>query len=155
MPSWYHVGTPRHFPSSTTSGSASCTRARSWLSVSPRQSASSLIRSSMSWEGVLSFCEPLGAMRRSSTFVFRKTSSSASRPSITRATHRGDYPDVLLDVQIKELELETSAEVADDFLGELPCSHAQRILHLVWLDRDRNPWSQAHSSLSRINPRTA
>src|SRR6476620_6542038 len=44
IPSCSHTGTPRHFHVSTTSGSASLTRARSRPSVSPRQSASSLIR---------------------------------------------------------------------------------------------------------------
>src|SRR6185312_324877 len=46
-----HTGTPLHFHSSTTSGSASLIRARSRLSICPRQSPSSLILASISWEG--------------------------------------------------------------------------------------------------------
>src|SRR5580693_4290266 len=58
IPSWYHVGTPRHFHSSTTSGSASFIKERSLLSMVPRQSPSSLILPSISCEGVFSFCDP-------------------------------------------------------------------------------------------------
>src|SRR4051794_6435716 len=54
IPSCSHTGTPRHFHSSTTSGSASFTSARSRRSVSPRQSSSSSILPSISWEGDLS-----------------------------------------------------------------------------------------------------
>src|SRR3984885_15144016 len=50
-PSSYHVGTPRHFQSSTTSGSACLIKVRSRLSVAPRQSPSSLILASISLEG--------------------------------------------------------------------------------------------------------
>src|SRR5215469_306600 len=58
MPSWYQTGTPLHFHSSVTSGSASFTSVRSRLSVFPRQSSSSLIRASISCEGDLLFCDP-------------------------------------------------------------------------------------------------
>src|SRR5690348_15190541 len=51
MPSCDHTGVPRHFHSSTTSGSASLTRARTRASVSPRQSPSSAMRASISSEG--------------------------------------------------------------------------------------------------------
>src|SRR5262245_23591786 len=47
-PSCDHTGTPLHFHSSTTSGSASLTKARSLLSILPRQSPSSLILASIS-----------------------------------------------------------------------------------------------------------
>src|SRR3954469_15501707 len=63
IPSCSHTGTPRHFHSSTTSGSAALTAApagwapwpaaRSRRSVSPRQSPSSSIRASMSSDGDL------------------------------------------------------------------------------------------------------
>src|SRR5262249_21161543 len=56
------TGTPLHFHSSTTSGSASLTKARRRLSVLPRQSPSSLILSSISREGDLLFCDPLFVM---------------------------------------------------------------------------------------------
>src|SRR5262249_12818622 len=46
-PSCDHTGTPLHFHSSTTSGSASLTRVRSRLSILPRQSPSSSIRASI------------------------------------------------------------------------------------------------------------
>src|SRR5215471_6841240 len=59
MPSCDHTGTPRHFHSSTTSGSACLNRARSRPSISPRQSPSSLILASISCEGVLLLCDPL------------------------------------------------------------------------------------------------
>src|SRR5690242_10637847 len=52
MPLCSHTGTPRHFHSSTTSGSACLIRPRSRASSAPRQSSSSLILPSMSWEGV-------------------------------------------------------------------------------------------------------
>ena len=55
MPACSHTGTPRHFHVSTTSGSASLMRARTRASVSPRQSASSLMRASISWEGESGF----------------------------------------------------------------------------------------------------
>src|SRR5579864_5923399 len=51
IPSCSHTGTPLHFHSSTTSGSAFFTRARSWLSILPRQSPSSLIFAAISLEG--------------------------------------------------------------------------------------------------------
>src|SRR5215207_7075933 len=62
MPACSHTGTPRHFHSSTTSGSASLMRLRTRASVSPRQSLSSLILASISWEGESPPCpsfEPL------------------------------------------------------------------------------------------------
>src|SRR5882762_8534493 len=59
IPSCSHTGTPRHFHSSTTSGSASFTRARSRRSISPRQSPSSSILASISWDGDLVFCDAL------------------------------------------------------------------------------------------------
>src|SRR6185295_10950297 len=49
-PSCDHTGVPIHFHSSRTSGSASRMRARSFASVSPRQSPSSAIFASMSFE---------------------------------------------------------------------------------------------------------
>src|SRR5262245_51831866 len=52
IPSQYHVGTPLHFHSSTMSGTACFMRARICASISPRQSPSSWILSSMSSEGV-------------------------------------------------------------------------------------------------------
>src|ERR1700678_2242678 len=48
IPACDHTGTPLHFPSSTTSGSACLMRIRTRASVSPRQSLSSLIRASIS-----------------------------------------------------------------------------------------------------------
>src|SRR4051794_36655351 len=48
IPACDHTGTPRHFHSSTTSGSACLTSARTRASVSPRQSFSSLILASIS-----------------------------------------------------------------------------------------------------------
>src|SRR5450631_4359931 len=47
------TGTPLHFHSSTTSGSACLMRARTWESVLPLQSSSSLILASISREGDL------------------------------------------------------------------------------------------------------
>src|SRR4051812_39623090 len=51
MPACDHTGTPRHFHSSTTSGSAWRMIVRIRASISPRQSASSLILASISREG--------------------------------------------------------------------------------------------------------
>src|SRR6266568_8594534 len=51
MPSCSHTGTPLHFHSSTTSGSACLIRARTWASVLPLQSSSSLILASISCDG--------------------------------------------------------------------------------------------------------
>src|SRR5512138_1103668 len=51
IPSCDHTGTPRHFHSSTTAGSASLMRARTRASVLPRQSLSSLILASINREG--------------------------------------------------------------------------------------------------------
>src|SRR5688572_22918312 len=51
MPACDHTGTPRHFHSSTTSGSACLMTARTRASVSPRQSLSSLILASIIREG--------------------------------------------------------------------------------------------------------
>src|SRR4051812_44409042 len=59
IPSCSHTGVPIHFHSSTTSGSASLIKARSWPSILPRQSPSSLIRASMRRDGDSAFCEPL------------------------------------------------------------------------------------------------
>src|SRR3954454_14827464 len=51
IPACDHTGTPLHFHSSTTSGSACLMRIRSLASVAPRQSLSSLILASISCEG--------------------------------------------------------------------------------------------------------
>src|SRR5262245_58801249 len=51
MPACCHTGTPLHFHSSTTSGSACLMTIRSRASISPRQSLSSLILASISREG--------------------------------------------------------------------------------------------------------
>src|SRR5712691_2564764 len=51
IPACDHTGTPLHFHSSTTSGSACLMRLRTRASVSPRQSLSSLILASISPEG--------------------------------------------------------------------------------------------------------
>src|SRR3954470_21290148 len=51
IPACSHTGTPRHFHSSTTSGSACLMRARTWASVLPLQSPSSLILASISRDG--------------------------------------------------------------------------------------------------------
>src|SRR5947209_18728851 len=51
MPACDHTGTPLHFHSSITAGSACLMRARMRASASPRQSPSSLILASISREG--------------------------------------------------------------------------------------------------------
>src|SRR3546814_14175098 len=51
MPACDHTGTPLHFHSSTTSGSACLMRARTRASVSPRQSLSSALLASINREG--------------------------------------------------------------------------------------------------------
>src|SRR5665213_2390329 len=51
IPACDHTGTPLHFHSSTTSGSACLMSARTWESILPLQSSSSLILASISWEG--------------------------------------------------------------------------------------------------------
>src|SRR3954451_14586615 len=51
MPSRYQTGTPRHFHSSTTSGTACLMSSRTLASVSPRQSPSSWILASMRRDG--------------------------------------------------------------------------------------------------------
>src|SRR6478752_2442821 len=53
-PSTYQVGTPRHFHSSVTVGAADLIAARIFASRSPRQSPSSVMRSSINSDGVLS-----------------------------------------------------------------------------------------------------
>src|SRR6476646_3273505 len=58
-PSCDNTGTPLHFHSSMTSGSASLTTVRSRLSILPRQSPSSLILASISREGDSLFRDPL------------------------------------------------------------------------------------------------
>src|SRR5438552_17367954 len=56
IPAWDQTGTPSHFHSSTTSGSASLISSRTRDSVSPRQSPSSLILASIKREGDFAFC---------------------------------------------------------------------------------------------------
>src|SRR6478672_11082014 len=51
IPACSHVGTPRHFQSSTTSGTAWVIVFRTFARASPRQSPRSTIRSSMSDDG--------------------------------------------------------------------------------------------------------
>src|SRR5215467_15193471 len=58
-PSCDHTGTPLHFHSSTTSGSASLTKVRSRPSILPRQSPNSSILASISREGDWLFGGPL------------------------------------------------------------------------------------------------
>ena len=74
IPSCDQTGVPgfvgfTHFHSSTTSGSASLMIPRTLLSVSPRQSPSSSIRASISWEG------------ESSPFVLLMSSSLSVEPA--------------------------------------------------------------------------
>src|SRR6516162_3401679 len=96
-PSWDHTGTPLHFHSSTTSWSACLMRARTWDSVLPLQSSSSLILASVSREGdsplvvalfFILFAPPsadlsvfrrVGLIRRSSSCFYRRLRSPASR----------------------------------------------------------------------------
>src|SRR5688500_9064199 len=59
IPSCAHTGTPRHFHSSTTAGSAFLISERMRESVSPRQSPSSLIRASISRDGDSAFPDTL------------------------------------------------------------------------------------------------
>src|SRR5499426_305692 len=65
IPACDHTGTPLHFHSSTTSGSACLIRVRTRASVSPRQSLSSLILASISRDG-----EPPGFPSVEPLFVF-------------------------------------------------------------------------------------
>src|SRR4030095_6525448 len=58
-PSWDHTGTPLHFHSSTTSGSACLINVRSRESTLPRQSPRSSIFSSIIRDGDGSFRDPL------------------------------------------------------------------------------------------------
>src|SRR3569832_1789559 len=51
MPSCSHTGTPIHFHSTTTSGSACLMRPRRRLSIAPRQSPSCRMRASISCDG--------------------------------------------------------------------------------------------------------
>src|SRR5450432_227520 len=51
MPAYSQTGTPRHFHSSTTAGSACLMRARTCASILPRQSPNSLILASISRDG--------------------------------------------------------------------------------------------------------
>src|ERR1700732_2497477 len=62
IPACDHTGTPLHFHSSTTSGSACLTNVRSRESILPRQSPSSLILSSIIRDGDFPFCDPLFLM---------------------------------------------------------------------------------------------
>src|SRR6476661_7424230 len=55
IPACDHTGTPLHFHSSTTSGSACLIRVRTRESVLPRQSASSLIRASIIRDALVPF----------------------------------------------------------------------------------------------------
>src|SRR4051812_41317113 len=59
IPSCDHTGTPLHFHSSTTSGSACLIRVRIRLSTLPRQSPSSLILTSINSDGDLLVCDSL------------------------------------------------------------------------------------------------
>src|SRR5690349_8083945 len=63
MPSCSHTGTPRHFHSSTTSGSASFINVRTRLSISPRQSPRSTILWSINCDGDLLLFDSLFGMR--------------------------------------------------------------------------------------------
>src|SRR5215475_15425460 len=58
-PACDHTGTPLHFHSSITSGSACLMRRRTRASIAPRQSRSSLIRASISREGESLPCSAL------------------------------------------------------------------------------------------------
>src|SRR4051812_3464383 len=80
-PSWYQVGVPIHFHSSTTSGSASLMSARILASVAPRQSPSSAIRSSMSSEGAL----PDALVE---LFIFLRGTDSTARARTKRGAQR-------------------------------------------------------------------
>src|SRR5262245_28123360 len=77
-PSCDQTGTPLHFHSSTTSGSACLIRARTRESISPRQSSSSSILASMSRAGDLSFAMPVFFMCFSPSTALRRECLHAS-----------------------------------------------------------------------------
>src|SRR5580692_10437746 len=93
IPSCDQTGTPRHFHSSTTSGSACLMSARTWESVLPLQSSSSLILASISREGdsplvvVLFFI--LVAPHSAVTLAGPIPSPDSQRTAATRTWHPG------------------------------------------------------------------
>src|SRR6516162_5919922 len=95
-PSRDHTGTPLHFQSSTTSGSACLIRARTWESVLPLQSSSSLILASISREGdslllvapfFILFATPSAVVSTLRRVVLASRSSSGFYPGVCNGSN--------------------------------------------------------------------
>src|SRR5881628_2658813 len=82
-PAWDQTGVPIHFHSSTISGSAACMIARTFASIFPRQSPSSLIFSSIKAEADFT---GTGLLISSSSSRIHPMSSPASPATRRRAT---------------------------------------------------------------------
>src|SRR5450631_4676799 len=88
------TGTPLHFHSSTTSGSACLMRARTWESVLPLQSSSSLILASISREGDSPLVVALFAILlapHSAVFPPRRHPSPSSAPTGLAVNGAADF----------------------------------------------------------------
>ena len=104
-PACDHTGTPLHFHSSTTSGSACLMRLRRRASISPRQSPSSLILASISCEGEAPLFHPSSQSSSSSCLSLPSCCSHLRRAigwlaSPSRRTASSSSCVVLMDVEV-------------------------------------------------------
>src|SRR5262245_30894685 len=98
IPACDHTGTPRHFHSSTMSGSASLMRLRSWPSILPRQSPSSLILASIRRDG--------DSLLRGSLFSIPVSPPSRMIPKVCRVFPRDERGCVCAEIKLNLISLQ-------------------------------------------------
>src|SRR5689334_8537869 len=117
MPSCSHVGTPRHFQSSTTSGTAALAILRTRARTSPRQSPSSLMRSSISREGCLALVVVFLAGGIASSYPLDhdqgQALASERRVLVDRAAPRAGFMPAILDVVLEAFEIAVGTRFHD------------------------------------------
>src|SRR6187397_3525806 len=109
MPSCDHTGTPPHFNSSTSSGSASLSSLRCRLSISPRQSSCALICASICCEAGLPLFGPVFFMTRSGSLSGVGSNSAAVLLQVVLERMRRSR-----DVQLAVSPVDDQRCIADD-----------------------------------------
>src|SRR3954454_20041981 len=164
MPSWDQTGTPgfvafRHFHSSTTSGSACLISARTCESVSPRQSPSSWIRSSICSEGFSSATLSKIAAERAVEVVERAAPAAVVRahrllvpqPAVGEA-HRGGAVGLLevdLDQHPRRVVVPQPGERQPAQRGDLRVAPAAAVLGVVARVAHHHPHLPADAQVDR------
>src|SRR4051812_34267873 len=117
IPSCDQTGTPLHFHSSTTSGSACLINARIWPSTRPRQSPSSLILASISRDAELLSSDPLFFMAAPHTEASQSPSRSSLRAKRSNPAFHARRQDRALRRALPDLLL-AAADIGLELLGD-------------------------------------